>query len=130
MIKNNKVFISYFFICALCFLLDTFSLLSLVYLFHLDYKLSEIIGLFIGNTCNYFLSTKFAFKNPKYHNKIKEYFYYLFLAFCSYPVHHLILVLSTNYFGLKFLAFNKLLAVTASFMITYLLRKKILFQNG
>ncbi|MCJ8346529.1 GtrA family protein, partial [bacterium] len=90
--KRNQVFLSYFLICAFCFSLDSTSLLLLVYTFGFDYKIAELIGLFIGNSSNYLLSTRYAFRHPKYQNKYFEYLYYLFLGFCSYPVHHLVLV--------------------------------------
>lgn len=127
--KLGTTFSLYFLICILCFLLDSGFLLLLVYTFHISIDLAEIVGLLIGNTSNYILSTRYAFHNPKYQNKVVEYLYYVFLGMLSYPLHHIVFKYSNSIIGIEYLALSKIVAVGLSFIFTYILRKYLLFSD-
>jgi len=127
---NKRILLSeftrYFFVCLICFGVDFSLLVALKEMAGFHYLLAGLVGILSGNLLNYALSIKWVFTSRKLEDKKKELGIFLMLGMGAIPFHHLILWFSTDSLGIHYQV-SKLIAVGATFLLIFILRKIFLF---
>ena len=116
----------YFTVCIVSFSSDYATLYTMTEYFHWHYLYSALLGFLVGNIVNYLLATRLVFSHRKLNSKYSESFIYIVIAFLVLPIHHGVLWLCTESFGIIYQV-SKLFASGTVFFVIFLLRKFFLF---